>query len=134
MVAPDFRLAPEHRLPAAVEDAVSSLKWLLGQAVSEDCEEWLSEGVDLDRVFVVGDSSGGNMAHQVAVQMGAGLLELEPIRVRGFVLMAPFFGGTVRTRSEEGPSDTMFNLELFDRYILCSSKPKSIEIVIFHNR
>ncbi|RVW89714.1 putative carboxylesterase 15 [Vitis vinifera] len=116
VVAPDFRLAPEHRLPAAVEDAVSSLKWLQGQAVSEDCEEWLSEGVDLDRVFVVGDSSGGNMAHQVAVQMGAGLLELEPIRVRGFVLMAPFFGGTVRTRSEEGPSDTMFNLELFDRF------------------
>ena len=118
MVAPDFRLAPEHRLPAAVEDAASSLKWLQAQALSEDCEEWLSEGVDFGRVFVMGDSSGGNMAHQVALQMAAGWLEVEPVRVRGFVLMAPFFGGTVRTKSEEGPSETFLNLEHLDRYVL----------------
>ncbi|KAJ9693808.1 hypothetical protein PVL29_009666 [Vitis rotundifolia] len=116
VVAPDFRLAPEHRLPAAVDDAWTSLKWLQTQALSENCEAWLSEGVDLERVFVVGDSSGGNMAHHLAVQLGAGSPELEPVRVRGYVLMAPFFGGSVRTRSEEGPSEAMLNLAILDRF------------------
>lgn len=69
---------------------MKSLKWLQDQAVSDDGEAWVSEGVDFERVFVMGESSGGNMAHQVA----AGFLELDPVRVRGFVLMAPFFGGT----------------------------------------
>ena len=116
-MAPDFRLAPEHRLPAALDDAWSSLKWLQGQALSEKREEWLSEGVDLERVFVVGDSSGGNMAHHLAVRLGAGSPELEPVRVRGYVLMAPFFGGSVRTGSEEGPSEALLNLEILDRYL-----------------
>ncbi|WJZ92537.1 hypothetical protein VitviT2T_011525 [Vitis vinifera] len=117
VVAPDYRLAPEHRLPAAMEDALTSLKWLQAQALSENCDAWLSDQrVDLSRVFVVGDSSGGNMAHHLAVELGAGSPGLDPVQVRGYVLMAPFFGGTVRTRSEEGPSEAMLNLELLDRF------------------
>ncbi|GKU93726.1 hypothetical protein SLEP1_g7294 [Rubroshorea leprosula] len=43
--------------------------------------------------------------------------ELAPVQIRGYVLLAPFFGGTVRTRSEaEGPKDAFLNLELIDRY------------------
>lgn len=99
-----------------MDDAWTSLKWLQTQALSKNCEAWLSEGVDLERVFVVGDSSGGNMAHHLAVQLGAGSPELEPVRVRGYVLMAPFFGGSVRTRSEEGPSEAMLNLAILDRF------------------
>ena len=57
------------------------------------------------------------MAHHLAVQLGAGSPELEPVRVRGYVLMAPFFGGSVRTRSEEGPSEAMLNLAILDRYL-----------------
>lgn len=118
IVAPDYRLAPEHRLPAAIEDAVSSLKWLRSQALEEDCSVlWLSrDEVDFERVFIIGDSSGGNMAHHLAVELGCGSPELAPVRVRGYVLMAPFFGGTVRTQSEaEGQPEPFLNLEILDR-------------------
>ncbi|CAN1306850.1 Probable carboxylesterase 15 [Linum perenne] len=111
VVAPDYRLAPEHRLPAAVEDGVAALKW-----VERSDDDWLSDGgVDFDRVFVLGDSSGGNIAHHLAVRLGVGLVGLDSVRVRGFVLMAPFFGGVERTESEEGPSEELLTLEALDR-------------------
>lgn len=114
VVAIDYRLAPEHRLPAAMDDAVSAVKWLqwLSQNLSD---EWWSCTFDFDRVFIVGDSSGGNIAHHLAVRFGSGELDPVGIRVRGFVLLAPFFGGEVRTKSEEGPSEQLLTLEILDR-------------------
>ncbi|CAI0402420.1 unnamed protein product [Linum tenue] len=114
VVAPDYRLAPEHRLPAAVDDGVAAVKWLQSKAVEEG-EEWLSS-VDLDRVYVLGDSSGGNMAHHLAVGLGAGSTGFDPVRVRGYILLAPFFGGIVRTESEEGPAEKLLSLEILDRF------------------
>ncbi|PON44932.1 Alpha/beta hydrolase fold [Parasponia andersonii] len=121
VVSPDYRLAPEHKLPAAMDDAVSVVEWLKREvAAGEDdsgCDAWLSRRiVDPDRVFVVGDSSGGNMAHHLAVRIGAGSARVGPVRVRGYVLLAPFFGGVVRTRSEEGPPEDLLNLEMLDRF------------------
>ncbi|XP_062112324.1 carboxylesterase 15 [Humulus lupulus] len=123
VVSPDYRLAPEHKLPAAVDDAVSVVEWLRREAVGDgenNCsggDAWLSRKViDLDRVFVVGDSSGGNMAHHLAVRIGTGSVRVEPVRVRGFVLLAPFFGGVARTRSEEGPPEGLLSLEMLDRF------------------
>jgi acetyl esterase/lipase len=114
VVAPDYRLAPEHRLPAAMEDGVSVVKWLSNGGGGED---WLSsEEVEFESVFVVGDSSGGNIVHHLAVRFGSDRVGLEPVRVRGYVLIAPFFGGEVRTESEEGPSEVMLNLEILDRF------------------
>ncbi|KAJ7971366.1 putative Alpha/beta-Hydrolases superfamily protein [Quillaja saponaria] len=121
VAAPDYRLAPEHRLPAAMEDAVETLRWLQRQAllsgVDEGDDARLNGGaIDYDRVFIVGDSSGGNLAHHLAVRFGSGSKELDPVRVRGYVLLAPFFGGEVRTKSEEGPSEQMLNLDILDRF------------------
>ncbi|KAH1071008.1 hypothetical protein GLYMA_03G205400v4 [Glycine max] len=116
VVSPDYRLAPEHRLPAAVDDAVEAVRWLQRQGLSLKEDAWLSGGVDFDCVFVVGDSSGGNIAHHLAVRLGSGSREMDPVRVRGYVLFAPFFGGEVRTKSEEGPPEHMLNLELLDRF------------------
>ncbi|XVF07470.1 hypothetical protein REPUB_Repub06bG0141800 [Reevesia pubescens] len=119
VVAPDYRLAPEHRLPAAMDDVASAMKWLQGQGLSENSstDAWLnSREVDFDQVFVMGDSSGGNIAHHLAVRFGAGSTELAPVRVRGYVLSAPFFGGVVRTTSEAGPSEALLNLEILDRF------------------
>lgn len=116
VLSPDYRLAPEHRLPAAIDDAVSAVRWLQKQALGEaGGDTWLSGTVDFDRVFVVGDSSGGNIAHHLAVQFGVGSLETEPVRVRGYVLLGPFFGGEERTKSEEGPCEELLNLEILDR-------------------
>jgi acetyl esterase len=54
----DYRLAPEHRFPAAVEDAWAALLWLHDNASSI--------GAAPDRLAVAGDSSGGNLAAVVA--------------------------------------------------------------------
>ncbi|VFQ59254.1 unnamed protein product [Cuscuta campestris] len=117
VLAPDYRLAPEHRLPAAADDAFRAVKWLASQAWARGREGVLGDGVDFGRVFVVGDSSGGNLAHHLAVRLRAGSQELAPVRVRGYVMLSPFFGGTVRTKSEaEGPPEPSLNIQILDRF------------------
>ncbi|KAH7512294.1 hypothetical protein FEM48_Zijuj12G0075400 [Ziziphus jujuba var. spinosa] len=117
VAAPDYRLAPEHKLPAAIDDAVSAVEWLRKEALlDENCvDAWVQEAVDFERVFVLGDSSGGNLAHHLSVRFGIGSTEMAPVRVRGYILLAPFFGGVARTKSEEGPSEAMLNLDILDR-------------------
>lgn len=122
VISPDYRLAPENRLPAAIEDGFMAVKWLQAQALSEEPDTWLTEVADFGNVFISGDSAGGNIAHHLSVRLGAGSPELAPVRVRGYVLLAPFFGGTVRTKFEaEGPKEAFLNLELIDRLGLSCS-------------
>ncbi|XP_062082506.1 carboxylesterase 15-like [Humulus lupulus] len=117
IVAPDYRLAPENRLPAAIEDGYTAVKWLQGEAESEEPDKWLCDVADFGKVFICGDSAGGNMAHHLAVRLGNESAELGRVRVKGYVLLAPFFGGTVRCKSEaEGSKDAFLNLDLIDRF------------------
>src|SRR5579871_5489193 len=55
----DYRLAPEHPYPAALEDAVLALRWLAAEAVNL--------GIDATRLAVGGDSAGGNLAAVLAL-------------------------------------------------------------------
>ncbi|KAL6647014.1 hypothetical protein ACP70R_014451 [Stipagrostis hirtigluma subsp. patula] len=114
-----YRLAPEHRLPAAVDDGAGFLRWLREQAVNAAAADgWLAEAADFGRVFVTGDSAGGTIAHHLAVRGGsAAAVKLDPVKIRGYVLLMPFFGGACRTPSEAGcPAEVFLNLELFDRF------------------
>ncbi|PKA45811.1 putative carboxylesterase 15 [Apostasia shenzhenica] len=119
VVSPDYRLSPEHRLPAALHDSAAALLWLRSQSLSPDPHPLLAGGTDFSRVFVSGDSAGGNIAHHLAVRFGSDpdRAQLDPVRVRGFILLMPFFGGTQRTDSEaQCPEDAFLNLELNDRF------------------
>lgn len=91
----DYRLAPEHRLPIAYEDCYTSLEWL-GEQVSY--EPWLQQA-DLSRVFLSGDSAGGNIAHYVtvkAIQNNNGC----PVKIKGLLPIHPYFGSEERTEKE----------------------------------
>jgi acetyl esterase len=90
VISVDYRLAPEHKFPAAVDDAIAATKWVAANA--------RQFGVDASRLTVGGDSAGGNLAAVVAISARDG----DGPAIAGQVLIYPAtdFAMTHRSHSE----------------------------------
>jgi len=93
----DYRLAPEHRFPAAVEDAVAAYRSLR------------QSGIPAARIVLGGDSAGGGLAMSTLLSLRASGDELPA----GAVLFSPWvdLAGTGETLVTNDRSDVMFTGE-----------------------
>jgi acetyl esterase/lipase len=98
-LAIDYRLAPEHPFPAAVDDATAAYKWLL------------AEGYEPGKIVIAGDSAGGGLTlaalvalRDSGVPMPAGAVPISPwTDLEGT-------GESVRSRAAKDPMVTPGNL------------------------
>jgi acetyl esterase len=97
VVAVDYRLAPEHPFPAAVEDCHAALAWLSAHAGEI--------GGDPQRLAVCGDSAGGNLAAVLAL-----IARAEGIPLRYQVLIYPV--------TSAAPGDLPSHTEFGEGYVL----------------
>lgn len=95
VVSIEYRLAPEHRLPAAYEDAVEALYW-----IKSSPDEWFRVFADLSNCFLMGNSAGANIAYRAGLRVAETVEDLDPLKIKGLILSQPFFGGSKRTESE----------------------------------
>lgn len=88
----DYRLAPEHPYPAAVDDAVGAYQWILEQ------------GITPERIVIAGDSAGGGLTLATLLAIRDHKLPMPA----GAVLFSPWTdltssGASVRTRADTDP-------------------------------
>ncbi|CAL5087974.1 unnamed protein product [Urochloa decumbens] len=110
VVSVEYRLAPEHPLPAAYDDSWQALRWVASHAAAaagSGEEPWLADHGDFSRLCVGGESAGANIAHHVAMRAAAAAAGTEepPLphgaRIAGAVLVHPYFLGPGTVPSEE---------------------------------
>jgi acetyl esterase/lipase len=106
IVSVEYRLAPEYPVPAAYDDAWAALRW-----VASLSDPWLAEHADPRRMFLAGDSSGGNVAYHTAVRASCDAA----MDIEGLVMVQPFFWGAERLPSEAAwDGSGMYTPELVD--------------------
>nr|WRU92882.1 HID1 [Mitragyna speciosa] len=113
-VSVEYRLAPEHPLPAGYEDCWDALQWVASHVVEDsniEKEPWLVSHGDFDKVCLGGDSAGGNIVHNMAIRAGVECL-VGGVKILGGVLSHPYFwdSTTKKENNEESMPHKMFML------------------------
>jgi acetyl esterase len=89
VVSVDYRMAPEHKFPAAVDDSAAATRWIFAQTAAL--------GIDPARVAVGGDSAGGNLSAVLAIMARDG--DLPPLVYQ--LLVYPATDMAMVTRSSQ---------------------------------
>lgn len=109
VIAVDYRLAPEHRFPAAVEDALDAHGWVLDNAARL--------GFRADRLVLAGDSAGGALA-LVCALAAAGLGRAKPLAQLLYYPVTDLRGGTDSYQSVTGVPITARTMAWFAGHYL----------------
>lgn len=109
----DYRLAPEHRFPAPLDDCVAALRWAAVHAAEL--------GADPTRIAVAGDSAGGNASAAVCLRQAA---DGERIP-EAALLLCPWTDMALDSDSMRrfGPEDGVLDSELMTWFRDCYVKP-----------
>ncbi len=113
-LAVNYRLAPEHPFPAAVEDAVAGYRWLLEQ------------GTDPERTIIAGDSAGGGLTVATLVALRDRGLPLPAAAV----CLSPWvdlegLGDSVRAKAAEDPMLDPAHLPVSASAYLAGANPRT---------
>jgi len=107
VLAVDYRLAPQHKFPTAVEDCYNTLLW-----AAQGARYWK---VDHERIFLMGDSAGANLAAVVSRLAR----DRKGPQIAGQILIYPVTDGRMRTPSytlyKETPTLTAKDMGFFIR-------------------
>ncbi|KAK9933388.1 hypothetical protein M0R45_020586 [Rubus argutus] len=107
-ISVEYRLAPESPLPAAYEDSWAALQWVASHSLNQEGtspkEPWLVDFGDFDRLYIGGDSAGGNIVHNIAMKAGVESLN-GGVKILGGFLSHPYFWGSKPIGSEPKGED-----------------------------
>ncbi|XP_004516320.1 2-hydroxyisoflavanone dehydratase-like [Cicer arietinum] len=101
VVSVEYSLAPEHPLPTCYHECWAALKWVSSHSNNtlNNAEPWLIQHGDFNRVFIGGDSAGGNITHNIAIQAGIESLPCD-VKILGAILIHPYFHSSYPIGSE----------------------------------
>lgn len=100
VLAIDYRLAPEHPFPAALQDALAAYQWLF------------SQGYDPSNIVIAGDSAGGGLAIATLISLRDGKLPLPACAV----CISPWVNLSGTEKKSNNNHDPMLNPEILDLY------------------
>jgi len=115
VLAPDYRLAPEHPFPAAVDDALAAYRWLLGA------------GIEPGHIAISGDSAGGGLALATLLALRDAGEQLPAAAV----LLSPWTdltcsGDSYVSRAESDPFSTRAQVVFLAAQYLAGADPTSV--------
>ncbi|KAJ4801679.1 alpha/beta-Hydrolases superfamily protein [Rhynchospora pubera] len=99
VVSVEYRLAPEHPVPAQYEDSWLALDWVVSHADGAGQEPWINKHADFDRLYLGGESAGANIAHHIAMKVGSSGLG-KPVKINGLAMIHPYYLGSNKVESD----------------------------------
>ncbi|WP_141869439.1 alpha/beta hydrolase [Arthrobacter sp. SLBN-53] len=113
VLAVDYRLAPEHKAPAAAEDCYAAYKWALEHAAEL--------GADPERIAVGGDSAGGNLAAVVTQTARATGTRMPALQLLIYPMVDPVGETVSRSLFADGFFLTKADIDWFDHHYVAGS-------------